>query len=214
MIVHMQQDQARRANSYSFWQDGALVCKMAAPVVPSILGEHYQFQYQDGTVREMLLEPRGKGSLKDRLSYYFLEGGEQVGSICGAAVKKGWAFFRGYMYNDITYHGRKFALYEVGLGSEGLFFCLYEGNRLVAVADKKLIVHNWLDHYMLYLEEDDLFPLFSMVMVYCDVTRFGNADELEQSEIGYAYRTPQKELRAKYDPAFIPRIKARDGRGG
>lgn len=51
-----------------------------------------------------------------------------------------------YPYCQLDYENESF-LYEVGLGYKGLYLCIYQGEHLIAIVDKELIVKNYKDRF-------------------------------------------------------------------
>ena len=149
------------------------------------------------------------GSLKERLSFKLYENGVRIGTFAGAT--KG-LFFKGYTYYELEYQGRACALYAVGLGTKGLYLCLYQGDRLLAEAEKDMVVKDYKDTYTLYLESAADFPILSAALLYYDVVSYGDFMELSVRSVKRTISiTRNKELLAKYDPDFIARIRIMDG---
>lgn len=122
-----------------------------------------------------------------------------------------------YYFKEIEYKNHIFRSYEIGMGSDGYFTMLYDGNRVVGAVSKDNVVYMNKDTYSVYME-DDMNILMIMIILtlrwdadisegYANSTR---NDELTIKRIDKII-TPQEELVAKYDPTFIPRIKQRDG---
>lgn len=118
----------------------------------------------------------------------------------------------GYEYDEIEYNGRIFTIYESGLGANQHFFSLYENNCVVAVIHKDDRVINYLNTYTLYAENSvnmDMALIYAMFLestAFCDRTA-----GLGYSDVNIPHYSAQKELRDKYDPSFIQRVKMNDG---
>lgn len=114
----------------------------------------------------------------------------------------------GYDYYRFTVGENTYTVYEVGLGADKHFYCFYVGEETVAIIHKPDQVKNYLDRYDCYLASEDhflavgLFCLFLEAGQYYDVACSGNKED------NTATITLQKELQAKYDPSFIPKVLA------
>lgn len=149
--------------------------------------------------------------LIDRLSFKILNGTDKIGSLVGQTKKVG--FLKSYPYYLICYNGSTYYGYEVGFGAKGLYLCVYKDAHLIAIVDKKLRVVNFKDTYTAYLEDDHETLIVSLFVIYYDVTAYGDLMEIAvHSTNEKRVNTFQKELLAKYDPAFIPRIKAMEAK--
>lgn len=165
--------------------------------------------YADGMTRQFYFDSGVGGSLKKRLSFKLYENGVRIGTFVGATKGR---FFSGYAYYELEYLGQIYAFYEVGMGTKGLYLFLYEGDRLLAAAEKDMAVKNHRDTYTLYLESAADFPLLSAALLYYDVVSYGDFMELSvRSTKRTIAITRNKELLAKYDPDFIACIRAMDG---
>lgn len=150
-------------------------------------------------------------SFTDRFSFKLLCNEIVVGHIVGKNQKvKG--LFQSYSYRIMNFQNTNYYLYEVGFGNDGLYLCIYKENELIAIADKDLKVINYKDHYTVYaLNENYLKILLPLIMHY-DITAHGDMMEIAVRSVRKKkVNTIQKGLIAKYDPNFIPRIKAMDG---
>lgn len=145
----------------------------------------------------------------ERMSFKILKNNEKIGHIVGQVQKTG--FLKGYPYYEIVYEGNLYYGYEVGFGKKGLYLCIYKGESLIAIVDKQLKVINYQDVYNIYFEDSMYIPVLLPFILYYDSTAYG--DMMEVSLISIKTKqviTRQKELIAKYDPTFIPRIQKMD----
>ena len=148
--------------------------------------------------------------LQDRLSFKVLSNTGKLGHILGKTRKIG--FLKGYAYYEIVFGDEIYEGYEIGFGHKGLYLCIYKQERLIAVIDKKLATVNFKDFYTVYMECATYAMPVLAFLTYYDVTAYG--DLMDVAVLSLKERivvTPQKELIAKYDPDFIPRIKAMEG---
>lgn len=149
-------------------------------------------------------------SLTDRFSFKLLEQDDCVGLIRGKTEKTG--FLRAYAYYGMACCDRTFLACEVGLGKDGLFLCVYDGDKLVAIIEKTLKTVNYHDVYTAYIEDAAYVKVVMRFAVYYDITMLGDQMEIAVSQVTRTRKnTLQKEVLEKYDPAFIQRIKERDG---
>lgn len=205
----------QRAGSRLEWlveQDGTALCKAVAPFERGRFNIHVEFA--NGEKYRMYFNPSDKqygASMTARFSFKLLQD-EQLISLVNAPNKmlKGW--FKSYQYRVVNFKGTPYYLYEVGFGYKGLYLCIYREEELIAVVQKDLVVRNFLDTYTIYgLDEKDL-PMMMPLLLHYDTMANGDITQMAVSSVKVTTRnTIQPELIAKYDPEFIPRIKAMHG---
>lgn len=207
MIVKLEQEKTSLEFSYRFTQGNETICYAQSPFQ---MGKFdMDIRYADGMARQFHFDSSVGSSLKERLSFKLFENGMRIGTFVGATKR---LFFKGYTYYELDYQGRTYALYAVGMGTKGLCLCLYEEDRLLAIAEKDMVVKNHHDTYTLYLESAANFPLLSAALLYYDVVSYDDFLELTMhSTKRTIVITRNKELLSKYDPDFIARIRAMDG---
>lgn len=207
MIVRLEQEKTNFELTYRFTQGNETICFARSPFQTGKFD--MDIRYADGTVRQFHFDSSVGSSLKERLSFKLFENGTRIGTFVGAT--KG-LFFKGYTYYELEYQGRIYAFYEVGLGTKGLYLCLYDGDRLLAMAGKDRVVKNYQDTYTLYLKSGTDFPLLSAALLYYDVVSYGDFMKLSvHSTKRTIVIARNKELLAKYDPDFIAQVRAIDG---
>ena len=146
--------------------------------------------------------------LENRLSFHILKEENRVGYIVGRTKGR---FLKGYAYSEMEYKGTLYQCYEVGMGSKGLFLCIYLGDSLIATVKKDKNVIDFKDNYMLYLISDEYFLIVSLFTLYYDVLNFGDILERQvHSSTTTIKYTRNKELLEKYDPLFIQRIQSNE----
>ena len=146
-------------------------------------------------------------SLTERATFKLMENGERVGSICGKTKRVG--FLRAYAYYEVTYGNKAYSMYEVGLGSRGIFLCIYDGTEQVAMVEKKLQTVNYRDSYTAYLTSEEYLNIVIPTTIYYDITMFGDQMEYSVADKKQVRKnTLQKEVLEKYDSTFIPKIVA------
>lgn len=148
--------------------------------------------------------------LQDKLSFKVLQEGRCLGRILGKT--KAIGFLKSYPYYEFTFNDEVYYGYEVGFGSKGLYLCIYKGDQLIAIVDKALRVINYKDSYTAYLlDEKWAVPVMTLV-VYYDIVAYGDLMQIALLSVKERrVNTIQKDLIAKYDPTFIPQIKAIEG---
>lgn len=124
---------------------------------------------------------------------------EKLGYICGNAV-----YFSGSMTYTIEWAGRKFTMYDVGLGSQGIKLPIYEGERQVALVEKQGVVRDMLDSYEVYTIEDGLFPMIVLAALYYDRENFSDRGKqaAASTRSTTTFSLSDKQL-AKYDEAWV-----------
>lgn len=166
--------------------------------------------FRDSLNQRMYFNPSDKTwgtKLKDRMSFKLFEGEDKIGYIVGQPKKIG--FLKSYLYYEFEYKGKLYLGYEVGFGSNGLFFCIYEGEHTIAIVTKNLHVENFKDKYTAYLIDEKYASVVILFTLYYDSVAFGDKGEVAVFSIQrQGVNTIQKELIAKFDTAFIPAVLA------
>lgn len=121
---------------------------------------------------------------------------------CG---KKGSNFLNGIYFWTFEMSNQIIEAYEVGFGRKGIYLCLWSDNTLIAIISKKLHNKNFESSYQIFAQSADIMALMIIAASFWDITRYFVTTS---SEEWHTLNTWQKELKNKYDPAFIPRIKA------
>ncbi len=143
-----------------------------------------------------------------------LKDGKRVGFIYPdlVAMKKVLFLSFGYDYFNFIFNGNKYTVYEVGLGQNQHYICVYSGNETVAIIHKEDKKHNYCDKYVIYALNETLLLDLSILTLYFDCIRYPNHGEFTgESYVDDSFLTTQKELNEKYDPSFIPCVKRMDG---
>ena len=191
-------------------KNGQNICAILCPFTKGYLD--IDFNYGENMCRDRLYyNPNSTeygSSIKDRLSFRFFRDGHYMAPV-EVLTKKVKGLFQSYQYRKINDNNQNFYMYEVGLGSKGLFLCFYKEDELIAIADKTLTVVNFQDEYKIYaISENFIRPIMALLIQY-DMTAHGDVmDVAVHSVVHKKVNTIQKELITKYDPEFIPRVKA------
>ena len=166
------------------------------------------------SLRKLIYDPNNTSygtSLTDRLTFRVFDKDHYIGYIVGR-TQKVKQFLGSYPYYEYVEDGVTYLVYEVGFGHKGLYLCFYRDNQLFCVVEKDLITVNFRDRYKCYLLESALLPVVATFVIYYDVVSYGDFMNIAvYSRSKSVVNTYQKELKKKFDPAFIPRIKAMDG---
>lgn len=125
------------------------------------------------------------------------------GETCGKLTSKfAGKFWSGYRYEEITFYSDVYNCYEVGMGPEGTFVCIYSGDEQVAMIEKPTVVYDNKDIYEIYIKDDRHIEIVCLFATYYDHSAGGNSDgAIMSKEINYKY-TMNKELKSKYNPLF------------
>jgi len=189
-----------------------MFCKAVSPFEKGLFRTN--IHYSDGRIQSTCYNPSDTSygsKIADRLSFKVFDNETHVGHIVGRTQKTG-KFLCAYPYYEFIYHGEEYRGYEIGFGGKGLFICLYKNDKLLAIVDKRLRVINFKDIYTAYIENSQFASVLIPFILYYDVTAHGDVMEIALLSVQEKrVNTIQKELIVKYDPDFIPRIKAMDG---
>lgn len=163
--------------------------------------------YPDQSRQWLYHEPNRGTSLRERLSFHLYEGERKVSSIC-ELTRKQKGFLQSYAYRTMEYQGLHYDLYEVGFGHKGLYLCIYRETELIAIAEKELTTINYKDRYTIYsLDGAELKAIIPLLLHY-DLTQYGDMMDISlYSKKKRVVNTIQRELKAKYDPLFIERVR-------
>ena len=169
--------------------------------------------YKEASCQRLYFNPTDTtwgSKMVERMSFKIFEDNNKVGHIVGKTQKTG--FLKAYPYYEFEYNQKLYYGYEVGFGSKGLFLCIYDGEKLIAIVDKKLRVVNFRDSYTAYVEGEQYVPVVVPFTLYYDSATYGDVMDIAVVSIKEKrVNTVQKELIAKYDPTFIPKVKAMEG---
>ncbi|MCX4307915.1 MAG: hypothetical protein OSJ69_19195 [Acetatifactor sp.] len=150
--------------------------------------------------------------LKERLSFRLYEDDKYIGHLVGNTRKERKGLFAAYPYYEYQYREALLSGYEVGFGRKGIYLCVYEGQEQIAVVEKKLSVTDFKDEYICYLLESRQYRKVIPFVIYYDTIQYGDVMERAvHSKKKDALNTIQKDLIAKFDRSFIPRVLEQDG---
>lgn len=144
----------------------------------------------------------------------FSKNGIEMGWItqCLEVTKKILFLKTGYEYYKVLYDQKSYHLYESGLGKDKHFFSLYMNGCVLGVIHKDDLVKNYKNTYTLYANDENIMLVLLLCTIFLESTAFcDRSSAVGNMSDNIPYYTRQKELKEKFDPAFIPRIKAMDG---
>lgn len=139
-----------------------------------------------------------------------VKNGEIVGRIYPDIVPQKKILFIsvGYDYFVIDLYENQYFAYEVGLGENQHYICIYEKNELVAIIHKDDKVINFKDTYTIYCQDEKLLTMLCIFNLYFDITNYPNHGEIMDQHIEHGgFVTVNKELNSKFDPAFIEKVR-------
>ena len=144
----------------------------------------------------------------------FMRAGERIGYFYPGIIEKKKILFLSFGYDCDIFHfeGRDYTVFEVGLGKDQHYICVYRNDSTVAIIKKEDIKINYCDKYTIYaLDSSELLPM-AVLTLYLDCTRYPDHGEImDETQSDDSFLTIQKELNQKYDPTFIPKVKRLDG---
>lgn len=211
MIVDINQTRTNFSMAWEVSHKDTKIAEVEAPFMPNIFIAEIRLS---NAIRKLIYEPSNTSygeKLEDRLAFRVFDKDHYIGFIVGKnkMVKKlfGSYPYYEYMENDVLYE-----IFEVGFGRKGLYLCFYRNNQLFCIVEKDITTVNYKDHYTCYLSDSADLPVVTAFVTYYDVTQYGDLFEVSlYSRKTAVVNTYQKELKAKFDPSFITRIKAMDG---
>ena len=140
----------------------------------------------------------------------FDEYGQHLGTM-ERREEKGKLFQNGYRYTEVNMAGKKYHIYAVGMGKEGIHYpChLQLGNgeeRQIGLICKNPVVYDYKDVYDCYMTDEADKLLLLMFTVYNDFWAFRKTGSVAKNtkETKYVITT-NKKLKAKCDPEFLKR---------
>lgn len=149
-------------------------------------------------------------SAEDRMKFRIFDSEDALIGESKMVPIKGHGFLQSYWRLELNLDGVKYTLYEVGFGHDGLYLCIYkEDKELVAIVDKQLRVIDFQDKYTVYSDSEEHSKYIMYLVLHYDITKYGDVGQRAMhSDKKKIVNTISKEAKAKYDPDFIPRIKA------
>lgn len=134
--------------------------------------------------------------------------GNQVGEFKYIFVK-GDTPRESYYYRKLILCGVEVFVYVVGLGTKGIFFCMYDVfGTMIATVSKQLQIKNGKSRYTLYMLNDAWFPYVALITAVLHQLDYEGKekDGVGLGGRGQTLNTFQKGLLEKYNPNFIDAI--------
>lgn len=144
----------------------------------------------------------------------FVRSGKRIGYVYPDLVEKRKILFFsfGYDYFVFQFEGRDYTIFEVGLGADQHFICVYYDDTTVAIIKKQDIKINFCDKYTIFALDSSILVPMSVLTLYFDCIRYPDHGEImDQTRSDDSFLTTQRELNEKYDPTFIQKVKELDG---
>lgn len=187
------------AADYIISEAGETVYEVASNYISKELMTPLHMRGSDGDYSFRRNIVQGAVSIKQYDVMDLYQGEEKQGYICGNAV-----YFSGSKTYTIEWAGRRFTMYDVGLGSQGVKLPIYENEQQVALVEKDASVRNMLDSYEIYTIEDALFPLAALAALYYDRDNFSNAGKHSAASVqsSTSFSLDDQQL-ARYDEAWV-----------
>lgn len=167
----------------------------------------YQFSYK--------LETMVCADGAERYCFPFFCQGQQIGAIehHSNLGKVRFLKWEGFHYQVFPVDNDWFELCEVGLGRGKHYFCLHRKEVPAAIVHMSDKAKNFCNDYTIYAEDETSFVASCIAILYKD----NIGEQQKKYKQGHysehvIFNTPDPSLRARFDPNFIPRIQARDGR--
>lgn len=164
---------------------------------------HYHagiLQTKDGVFSMNIENLAGYEIEKDRLPFAYTKI-DLVPTKKFLGIKIGYEFYN-YLSSEHEIH-----IFEIGLGAGHHYWYLYDEDILVAVIHKKDEVRMYLDEYTCYLIDEKYFDVTALYCLFLESTVYYNHCLMDEPQINdTSLYSSQKQLRAKYDPNFIPKI--------
>lgn len=138
-----------------------------------------------------------------------VQNGYRIGYIYPKVVpkKKFLCFSIGYGYYEYMFNNKNFRVYEVGLGDDQHYYCVYHNDVTVAIIHKLDLTIDYLDQYIIYAENPADMEALCSLAIYIDISEYPDYNKhsghLRENE---ATLTIDPDLNEMYDPTFIPRI--------
>ena len=213
MICRLKQFKTSFNMSWKVWNKNEILCNVESPFETS--NYTIYFAFSNGDKYRMYYNPFDKSfgkKIEDRLSFKIFDPNESlIGKFVGRTHKTG-KFIGGYQFYELNLYDKQYIGYEVGRGRQGVALCLYLNNELIGIIDKNTTVINFQDDYNIYLTDSKYLEIATLFDIYYDSTKFSDVGEIALYSQKETYMvTTNKELKNKYDPNFISRIKAMDG---
>lgn len=110
----------------------------------------------------------------------------------------------------LEYKDRKYNIWEVGFGTKGQYYVICDENeRTIAIIQRAISNPVGTPDFILYSEIEDAYELLYAVVHYFRIYFYRKIDDIDVNSSFPI--TTYKEVKSKYDPEFIQKIKQKDG---
>ena len=163
----------------------------------------YQIKKEDGT----------KIGISKYDYNHYNSSNELIGKIRYMAVSPKKKFFeapKAYTYQEFSFKGNTYDMYDVRIRGTGVFYCIYKENKLVAMIERNLTRINWLDNYTIYSLDNIDIEFLCLATAHYDYLNFEETvlpqGQVYNKETGDATLEYRKDILDKYDPEFKNKI--------
>lgn len=204
MILELIQTRSNFGSSYEVYTQGSRLYQIAMPINANGVSAALM---QDGKVCYTLKFER-QDHIKDMqfnefamnvLPFKVLDAN---GEPCGILGYKPPKLFDGTDFYLFDFKGKKITIHFVGMGKQGKFLILFDGDMQIGLIEKQLVVEDNKDVYTHYVESAycELAIIFNL---YYDYVNYGQLSPMvyktKKIELSYTLNKKQK---SKYNPKF------------
>lgn len=209
MIIRCIQTSRQPKPAYSFKNENVKICSAVGATRHSPAKIEFS-QKSYSLAKDIYKEKDTRGLALTGITDVIHEG-RVIGRIYAGTIplKKILFMTIGYDYFGIDFFDQKLKGYEIGLGENQHYISIYEKERTIAIIHKDDKIIDYKDTYTIYLEDESYLEAVCLFTVSFDCARYPDIGEVSGKNIDNdVYISIQKELNEKYDPTFIPRIRA------
>lgn len=117
-----------------------------------------------------------------------------------------------YYWWEIKISGKSYQMYRVGLGNNGYYYQLNQGDTVVAMIEKEIVVIDFCDEYDIYIDDAAAEKAALAAVAYIDLSFHNHyLEETARGKEKIIEITKLPEVLEKYDPNFIPRMRKQEG---
>lgn len=217
MIVHMKQKTTYKHITWQAINNELVFCN----IDNYYLGKLYEkiiFNFFDESSYDLIYNPNSVKNYKniyEKHAFFAFNGEDYVGRIYKQILNSPHKIEIQKMRYVFELSEKLYYAYDIAKGRKGHTLFIYEDEKAVAAITHPRTIVNYKDEYELYIDESCIDPkMVILLCIFWDVMEFESGDA--QFASGPTIRTRidwtiPKEIRERYDPEFIKRIKAMDG---
>lgn len=110
----------------------------------------------------------------------------------------------------LEYKNKKYNIWEVGFGTKGQYYVICDENeKTIAIMERAISNPFGTADFTIYSEIEDAYELVYAAVHYFRIYYYRKHDSIDVNSSFPI--TPYKAVKSKYDPEFIPKIKALEG---